>query len=129
MFDYKDKEKPRSEFKGMKMEGFYADGIWVPWGKEMVGEQVAKQDIYYPIVYSWMKLMVGMFPIVLLAATTVIVAVSILAIRLILQNTSASLIGGLLGAVANAISINILNAIYGKLAVTLTNWGILVGNL
>jgi hypothetical protein len=71
---------------------------------------------------KFMKYVAGAVPMFTLLSMVIIVTISILTFRLFLQTSSVALFGGIIGGVLNAISIQVLNLLYKKIAQVLVDW-------
>jgi anoctamin-7 len=106
----------RLQYRGIMREGVFYEGVWIPGDMfhslEAVGMNEEFPQTRYAQPYTRvMKYLAGGLPIVTMLSAVIIVTLSILALRLFLQQTSISLAGGLIGGVLNAVSIQLLNAL------------------
>ena len=106
------------------MQGVVREGVWIPWEKERYGIS-PKLSVWYPPNKLLVKQLAGMVPMIGLVLLVLCCTVAILTLRLFLQQSSYSVFGGLIGGIVNAISIIILNMVYKKLAVVITDWGLI----
>eukprot|EP01119_Soliformovum_irregulare_P010297 TRINITY_DN2524_c0_g1_i1.p1 TRINITY_DN2524_c0_g1~~TRINITY_DN2524_c0_g1_i1.p1 ORF type:complete len:732 (-),score=157.04 TRINITY_DN2524_c0_g1_i1:18-2213(-) len=123
MDNYMEKEQARPEFKGVLKTGAFFGGTWFEFDQEdqETGVQPS-QSTYYSTGKRFVKIVVGMIPMALLVTGVIVITMGILTFRLYIQETGLALFGGVLGAAANAVTILILNKVYEKLAVLITNW-------
>jgi hypothetical protein len=136
MLDYTNKELVRADYNGEERKGTIYEEEWLGWEEpELIATlRTAHLDVetmkvpiskYYPPYKSWTKRIVSMLPFAFMVLVVIMVTVGVLTLRLklakIIQVNFP--IGSAIGATVNAVSIIILNVVYTKLAVALTNWG------
>ena len=119
-------EETRAAFEGEIKQGYIYDNIWIPWTETKFNIH-PQNTLYYSNKVRNIKEFLGYFPITTLIVSVVIATISILTFRLFLQKSSVSLLGGLVGGIANAITIVILNKVYRKVATKLNDWGNSIG--
>lgn len=145
MIDFELNEPTRPAFLGQDRKGFEQDGIWVsfeddqPSAINIKGEDVKKggregviemednilgmkTNKYFSSSKRTFRMALSLVPMTIMGLIVVIVTVAILAFRLWLQKSSIKTFGTYIGAIVNSITIILLNLVYDKVAIMLTNW-------
>eukprot|EP01119_Soliformovum_irregulare_P016980 TRINITY_DN49_c0_g2_i1.p1 TRINITY_DN49_c0_g2~~TRINITY_DN49_c0_g2_i1.p1 ORF type:complete len:776 (+),score=246.23 TRINITY_DN49_c0_g2_i1:64-2391(+) len=120
--DWEDKEEERPEFQGVETPGFYWDNTWINWDDSLNKFNLTKRR-YYSSIWTKSKI-AGALPLVLfMCAFVVAVTYSIFVLKMLLSKIGGSNPwGGIVTAIINAISIILMNLVWKKVAVILTNW-------
>ncbi len=108
----------------------FSQGSWVPLDPHHdYGFPLPKQTRYYPANIRKLKIGFGIPLLLVMTAVVVISTIAVLSFRLFMQKLQVpgfTFLGGFFGAIANAITIIILNSVYQKIAIKLTEWGTII---
>eukprot|EP01117_Protostelium_nocturnum_P016846 TRINITY_DN6748_c0_g1_i1.p1 TRINITY_DN6748_c0_g1~~TRINITY_DN6748_c0_g1_i1.p1 ORF type:complete len:641 (+),score=171.42 TRINITY_DN6748_c0_g1_i1:268-2190(+) len=131
MTNWISREPTRPSFVGKERKGFEQNGIWISLESEgnqdeKLGWQnnfisVSSNKYFSPAIRKF-RMVLSIIPMAIIGLIVVMITMAILSFRLWLQNQSVRNYGTYIGAAVNSVTIIILNTIYDKIAVALTNW-------
>lgn len=124
MQNWASQERERPDFWGESQMGVYSQGIWIPLDESKskdYGFNILPSNKYYPTTRRRAKMITAAPLIVTMVAGVVVATFAVLSFRLFVQRFN-SLGGSIVGGIANAITIIIMNVLWKTIAVKLTNW-------
>jgi ribosomal protein L19 len=129
MTEFEDEERVRPEYQGDDRVGVWRLGVWVDLS-DAPADQRPPPIKYYKTGSTSAKMALSFTIIAVLAMLVIIATVAILSFRLFVQRelvlkthfSFAASLGGVIGAMANAAFIMILNKIYCSIATLMNDW-------
>jgi len=121
MLDYERQEKTRPEFKGEDKSGVWVNGVFIPLSAEEGGKkQKIPTTTYFNPFVRILRIIAGLPLIFGILICCLAATLGVIVCRIAFQQINVNL--SVVSSIINAIAIIILNVIYDKIALILTNW-------
>jgi len=122
VLDFEDVVAERPEFLGEESYGTYYEGEWITFEPDEKFTFPLPKAKYYPTMTRRSKMGSALPLMVFVMMLVAIATVSVLSFRLFVQKAVQSIVGSVVGGICNAVIIILLNTVWNKVALKLTDW-------
>jgi hypothetical protein len=123
MLDYEQEEGHRPGFIGDEQIGAWSKGVFIPLRRdEVYGISPPKTVRNFPIQVTRTRMTVGISLIITMCVVVGIATFAVLTFRILVEQSAYESYASVVGGVANAVVIMIMNKVYRYVAVKLNDW-------